>query len=223
MHLCTDGLQMYFTTSLYICKYVKDQVGEESNCCNFSWSKTNDVLFSFQLYFQQNYPYVWANSWLKELIEDPRVRPYGFPPVLWIALGHQQTVVLHQEWVDPLCRYMMMCCSPIDCLDHQEVVSCDSQGYDWQIYGLIKSYTESIKRKPAANRGMEMRDNFNTMQGYRQRPEISPNMSTLPLYMSALSRQDAVQLNGYKGLLSLTQKANSYQYPEEEAAAEEEL
>ena len=143
------------------------------------------------------------------------------PPTLWIALCNQQTIVLHQEWVNPLCRYIMMCCSPIDHLDHHEVVPCDGQGYDWQIYGLMKSYTQSIKKKPAVNRGMEIRDNFNTMQGYRQRPETSPNMSTLPLYMSALSRQDAVRLNGYKGLLDLTQKANGYQHLEEEAAEEE--
>ena len=51
------------------------------------------------------------------------------------------------------------------------------------IYGLMKSYTESIKRNPVANRGMEIRDNFNNMQDYRQRPETSPNMSTLPLHV----------------------------------------
>ena len=99
---------------------------------------------------------------------------------------------------------MMMCCSPINHLDHHEVLSCDGQGYDWQIYGLMKSYMESIKRRPVANRGMEIRDNFNTMQGYRLRPETSPNMPTLPVYMSASSRQGAVRLNSYKGLLALT-------------------
>ena len=179
------------------------------------------ISFFFSIIFPAKLP-IWMG---KLLVEGTRRGSKGqtiwVALMLCIALGHQQAIVLQQEWVDPLCRYMMMCCSPIECLDHNEVVSFDGHGYDWEIYGLMKSYTESIKKRPAVNRAIEIRDNFNHMQGYRWRPDSSPKMSTLPLYLSASSRQDAIWLNGYKGLLALTQKANGYQPLEEEEAEEE--
>ena len=48
-------------------------------------------------------------------------------PALWLAMGHSQTVMPHEEHVDPLCHFMMMCCTPVNRMGYEQILSADRQ------------------------------------------------------------------------------------------------
>ena len=81
---------------------------------------------------------------MKDLIDNPDARPYGFPPALWMAMGHNERVVSHKEHLDPLCQFMLMCCILTNEL---EIVRkrLSNEQYDWKVYGIQKGYLNEIK------------------------------------------------------------------------------
>ena len=91
-------------------------------CLQFKKNHTfSFVIFTNVLFVQNNYIFVWGNSWVKDLLVDPNTRPYGFPPALWIVLQKGATVVAAYECEDPLCRWMFMSCTPDHTLSIQQV------------------------------------------------------------------------------------------------------
>ena len=95
--------------------------------------------------FQNNYIFMWGNSWMKDLLVDPNTRPYGFPPALWIALQKGATVVPAYEREDPLCRWMFMSCTPDHTLSIQRVPGANGTS-DWCIGNLTAGYLESVRQ-----------------------------------------------------------------------------
>ena len=147
---------------------------------------------------------------MKKLLENPnpklQVRPYGFPPALWIALGHKETMITHEERTDPLCRFMMLSCSPRNRLDFEEVNT--SHGTDWKVNGITLGYKNELRARRDINDG-HVRDELRRMDGYRRRPAEthSRNLVMLPEQMRRSERDSAVQRHGIDGAIGLANTA----------------
>ena len=82
---------------------------------------------------------------MQKLLEKKDVRPYGFPPALWIVLGRGETIVTHKERNDPLCHFMMLMCSPRNCFDYEEVNT--MSGIDWRVNGIMLGYRNELRAR----------------------------------------------------------------------------
>ena len=143
---------------------------------------------------------------MKTLLDNPNPRklkrPYGFPPALWIALGHKETMITHEERTDPLCRFMMLSCSPRNRLDFEEVNT--SHGTDWKVNGITLGYQNELRAR-RDNNDDHVREELRRMDGYRRRsPEThSRNLVMLPEHMRRTERESAVQRDGIDGVIGL--------------------
>ena len=122
---------------------VQHWMNEQSNLVFLSQKSSYFSFFEF--YFQNNYPYAWANIWFKDLFEDQDERPYGFPLALCLALGCGETRVTQREQNDPLCQFMMLSCTPRNRFNYEEVQRNDGRAHDWVIHGIQTGYKNEIK------------------------------------------------------------------------------
>ena len=165
------------------------------------------IFFSFfEFYFQNNYPYAWCNTWFKDLLEDQDNRPYRFPLALWLALGHGETRVFQKERNNPLCRFMMLSCTPRKRFDYEEVRRTDGRGHNRLIHGIQTGYKNEIKASQT-DYNRAVRDTFREMQTYKRRSTISLNMAVLPAYMVRSERNVKVALSGLDGTVALASRA----------------
>ena len=92
---------------------------------------------------------------MQKLLEKKDIRPYGFPPALWIALGRGETIVTHQERNDPLCHFMMLTCSPRNRFDYEEMTTMN--GTDWRVNDITLGYRNEIRARREIH-DLEVRD-----------------------------------------------------------------
>ena len=92
---------------------------------------------------------------MQKLLEKKDIHPYGFPPALWIALGCGETIVTHQERNDPLCRFMMLTCSPRNRFDYEEMTT--RNGTDWRVNDITLGYRNEIQARHKVH-DMDVRD-----------------------------------------------------------------
>ena len=143
---------------------------------------------------------------MQKLLEKKDVRPYGFPPALWIALGCGETIVTHQERNDPLCRFMLLACSPRNHFDYEEMTT--RNGTDWRVNDITLGYRNEIRARREVY-DMAVSDELHRMDGYRRRvPEThSRNLATLPEDMRRSQRDAAVERHGLDGAVALANTA----------------
>ena len=143
---------------------------------------------------------------MQKLLEKKDVHPYGFPPALWIALGRGETIVTHQERNDPLCRFMMLTCSPRNRFDYEEMTTMN--GTDWRVNDITLGYRNEIRARREIH-DLEVRDELRRMDGYRRRPAEthSRNLVILPEDMRRSERDSAVARHGLEGAVGLANTA----------------
>ena len=82
---------------------------------------------------------------MKELLVQKDQWPYGFPAVLWVALGKGRTVVSEAEREDPLCRWMIMSCTDKKNLIVDNIVE-DDGSMSWGVNNVTDSYKLDAKK-----------------------------------------------------------------------------
>ena len=83
-----------------------------------------------------------GNTLMKALLHDPSKHPYGFPPVVWLALDKGQTTVTHAERMDPLCKWLIHGVTPENGIQYRKVRVGNGQ-YDWRVTDISPSFREN--------------------------------------------------------------------------------
>ena len=143
---------------------------------------------------------------MQRLLEKKNVRLYGFPPALWIVLGHEETMVTHEERTDPLCRFMMLTCSPRNRFNFEEVNT--TSGIDWKVNGITLGYRNELRARRDIHEN-QVRDELCRMDSYRRRPgeTHTRNLVILPEHMRRSERDTAVERHGLDGAVGLANTA----------------
>ena len=55
------------------------------------------IFFLFLKYIFRTTTHMLGRMSDEKLLEKADVRPYGFPPALWIALGYGETIITQEE------------------------------------------------------------------------------------------------------------------------------
>ena len=67
---------------------------------------------------------------------------YGFPPMVWLALGKGQTTVTHTERMDQLCKWLVHRVTPENGIQCRKVRVGNGQ-YDWRVTDISPSFHEN--------------------------------------------------------------------------------
>ena len=108
-------------------------------------------------------------------------------------------MITHEERTDPLCRFMMLTCSPRNRLDFEEVNT--TNGIDWKVNGIMLGYRNELRARRDIHDG-NVRDELHRMDGYH-RERNSRNLVMLPEHMRRTERDSAVQRDGIDGAIGL--------------------
>ena len=109
---------------------------------------------------------------MKDLLHDPSKHLYGFPPVIWIALGKGQTTVTHAKRIDPLCKWLIHGVTPENGIQYRKVRIGNGQ-YDWRVMDISPSFHENVAEHYTAMPGeaeiQRIRQHFTDAEYYSSR------------------------------------------------------
>ena len=115
-------------------------------------------------------------------------------------------MVTHEERTDPLCRFMMLTCSPRNRFNFEEVNT--TSGIDWKVNGITLGYRNELRARRDIHED-QVRDELRRMDGYHRRPgeTHTRNLVFLPEHMRRSERDTAVARHGLDGAVGLANTA----------------